>query len=232
MFKVSLSYITFISLSLSAADCTNSYLVQGCDKVSFNVGSDMQISQYRVIKDRDADGVSDNIDKCLDTKSGVSIDANGCEVVKQEIEKIAQTSQATLTKTQECTIVDGKITGSECTNITDLLINFENNSYIIEEDSFAIIEEFANFLKENDVYSVEIVGYTSSIGDDEYNMKLSQQRAEAVSNALIQYGVSSDRLESIGKGEADPIATNESEDGRAKNRRIEAKFSKMEMLND
>jgi Outer membrane protein and related peptidoglycan-associated (lipo)proteins len=66
-----------------------------------------------------------------------------------------------------------------------------------------------------------IVGYTDNTGSYETNMRLSQQRADAVRNYLISQGVSSARLQAIGKGWNDPIATNATAAGRAQNRRVE-----------
>ncbi len=68
---------------------------------------------------------------------------------------------------------------------------------------------------------IKIYGYTDSKGADAYNLKLSQQRADAVKNYLVSKGLVNGRFEVVGMGEADPIADNETDAGRAKNRRVE-----------
>ena len=70
-----------------------------------------------------------------------------------------------------------------------------------------------------------IEGHTSSDGNDQYNLKLSQKRAEAVVRYLIKLGVDESRLEAVGKGETKPRYDNNSPIGRAKNRRVEFKTS-------
>jgi len=66
-----------------------------------------------------------------------------------------------------------------------------------------------------------LLGHTDSIGTEEYNMGLSQRRADAVRNAMIKLGVAPERLVARGYGESKPIATNSTEEGRAENRRVE-----------
>ena len=80
------------------------------------------------------------------------------------------------------------------------------------------------FLEKNRGYQVIIYGYTDALGDTEANKELSQERANAVKEALTRYGISLTRLTSIGKGEENPIADNTSSEGRAKNRRIKVEL--------
>jgi len=68
---------------------------------------------------------------------------------------------------------------------------------------------------------VRIEGHTDSVGPEAYNMKLSLQRAEAVMKYLVSQGVDADRMEVLGKGEDYPVASNDTDEGRAHNRRIE-----------
>ena len=69
--------------------------------------------------------------------------------------------------------------------------------------------------------SVEISGHTDNIGDDAYNQTLSLDRAQAVKNWLVQKGIASNRMKTVGKGEKEPVSSNTSSAGRAENRRIE-----------
>jgi OOP family OmpA-OmpF porin len=68
--------------------------------------------------------------------------------------------------------------------------------------------------------NVEIEGYTDYIGTAEYNQQLSEERAQTVKNYLVSQGIAADRLSTVGYGKGNPIANNETEEGRAMNRRI------------
>ena len=105
-------------------------------------------------------------------------------------------------------------------------INFDVNSDKIKPESYGIIKEIANVLKENADVKVKIVGHTDSDGDDLKNMELSKKRAESVKNALANdFQISSSRLEIDGKGESVPVGKNDTPEGKAQNRRVE--FIKM-----
>ena len=73
----------------------------------------------------------------------------------------------------------------------------------------------------NAIANIEAVGHTDSIGTEEYNQGLSERRAATVKNYLVDKGVPSDKIETRGMGESSPIATNQTREGRAKNRRVE-----------
>ena len=79
----------------------------------------------------------------------------------------------------------------------------------------------ADFLRENPGVSIRITGHTDAVGSDASNMRLSIGRAKAVRANLIMRGIDADRIEFDGKGKTEPIATNETEEGRAQNRRVE-----------
>ncbi len=83
------------------------------------------------------------------------------------------------------------------------------------------LDRLASFLKDSMDSSVLIEGYTDSMGSDSYNMTLSQQRADAVRTALLERNVEAPRIESVGKGESQPVANNDTAAGRQLNRRVE-----------
>jgi outer membrane protein OmpA-like peptidoglycan-associated protein len=107
-------------------------------------------------------------------------------------------------------------------SVENLLINFKNNSAQIQSQSYPRIKKFSEFMMKNPARKAEIAGYTDSRGSAAYNLDLSQRRADAVAIQVIKNGVSSKRITSKGYGEADPVATNKTAEGRRANRRIEA----------
>jgi len=108
----------------------------------------------------------------------------------------------------------------------DLHIKFKYKSTDVAKDSLTTVQEYADFLKEHSEYSAKIIGYSDSIGSAKYNKKLSKKRADAVVKLLVKDGVKASQLIAVGMGETNPIADNATEDGRAQNRRIEAKLIK------
>jgi outer membrane protein OmpA-like peptidoglycan-associated protein len=101
-------------------------------------------------------------------------------------------------------------------------VYFDFNKATIKPESRPALDDAAKILKENPTIKVEIQGHTDSKGSDEYNLSLSDKRAWAVVNYLVQnYGIEMSRLTARGYGEARPIASNDTDDGRALNRRVE-----------
>jgi len=143
--------------------------------------------------DEDGDGVSDANDKCPGTPPGTRVDSDGCPLPVARVASIR------------------------------LLVNFAFDSSKVQEKYFKDISEVAAFLKRFEDVHVVIEGHTDSTGPDDYNMKLSQRRAEAVVDVLVNdYGIARNRLEPKGYGEADPVASNDTAEGRAQNRRVMA----------
>jgi OOP family OmpA-OmpF porin len=100
-------------------------------------------------------------------------------------------------------------------------INFEHDSAVIDAASEPILEAAYTLLHDHDDLAVEISGHTSSEGDAAHNEGLSLSRAQAVKAYLVHRGIAAERITAVGKGSADPIADNSTEEGRVKNRRIE-----------
>ncbi|RMG93730.1 MAG: OmpA family protein [Deltaproteobacteria bacterium] len=102
-------------------------------------------------------------------------------------------------------------------------IQFEFNKARILPESDSLLAEIAKVIKENpQIKKIRIEGHASSEGNDDYNLKLSQKRAEAVRKWLIERGgIPAEMLEAKGYGETRPIASNDTEEGREKNRRVE-----------
>lgn len=148
--------------------------------------------------DSDGDGVYDGIDRCPQTPNGTAVDEFGCPVVKPLFEEERQTL-----------ILEG--------------VFFEFNSAKLTLNSKEILDDVAESLMAWPEVRVEVGGHSDSLGADDYNLRLSKLRAESVRDYLLEKGVPRSQLEARGYGETNPVDNNRTEDGRAKNRRVELK---------
>jgi OmpA-OmpF porin, OOP family len=204
--------------------------------------------------DEDLDGVADIDDKCPNTKIGYVVDANGCAIdsdndglVDEEDECPDLPGSLALKgcpdtdmdgvsdKHDRCPTVKGTIENKGCPEmavadvkkITQIAsrIFFETNSDKLKVASLSQLDELTTILKKYDAANLTIEGHADSQGDDAYNLTLSQKRTEAVKTYLMSKGIMESRLQAIGYGETNPIASNNTADGRAKNRRVVLKTS-------
>ena len=168
--------------------------------------------------DSDHDGVLDYKDKCPNTPTDISVDANGCPYDSD--------NDGVVDYKDKCknTPLGAKVDVQGCQLQQTLKLNFQRNSDKILKESYPVVKKFAEFLKANPNYKVEITGHTDSRGKAGDNMKLSLKRAQMVKEALVSEGIDASRITTKGRGELDPIATNRTKEGRAKNRRIEVKL--------
>ncbi len=102
-----------------------------------------------------------------------------------------------------------------------LYINFETGRSDIKPESQPIIDQLSTMLKQNPTLKISIEGHTDNVGSDIANQQLSESRAKSVMNALVSNGIEVSRLKYKGWGQSKPIADNNTEEGRAKNRRVE-----------
>ncbi len=100
-------------------------------------------------------------------------------------------------------------------------VNFDFDSYKLRPDALNILDENARSLKMNQQVKVEVAGHADSVHTEAYNQRLSERRAWAVTNFLMDKGIEKDRLQTKGYGEAKPVASNKTAEGRAKNRRVD-----------
>lgn len=100
-------------------------------------------------------------------------------------------------------------------------ILFDIASYSLKPATRANLDKLSETMKKYDETEIRILGHTDDTGTEKYNATLSKNRAEAVNNYLVSKGIAASRLTDIGYGELDPIATNETIEGRAMNRRVE-----------
>jgi len=102
---------------------------------------------------------------------------------------------------------------------------FDTDEATLKPGAVDTLDRVARFMSENEETNVIIEGYTDSRGSESYNRQLSERRAEAVADALAFRGVDRDRVETVGRGESAPVASNETAAGRQRNRRVELVFS-------
>lgn len=102
-----------------------------------------------------------------------------------------------------------------------LYINFETGKSVIKPESFPIIDQITEMLQQNPDLKVSIEGHTDNVGTAKSNQTLSESRAKSVMTALVTKGIPASRLKSKGWGQTKPVADNNTEDGKAKNRRVE-----------
>ncbi len=104
-----------------------------------------------------------------------------------------------------------------------LYINFESGKSAIKSESQSIVDELYKMLSSNPTLKIIIEGHTDNVGNSASNKTLSEQRATSVKASLVNTGISASRIKSVGFGQDKPIADNSTEDGKAKNRRVEIK---------
>ncbi|MDX1491791.1 MAG: OmpA family protein [Pseudohongiellaceae bacterium] len=143
--------------------------------------------------DTDGDGVPDSRDKCADTPRTHRVDADGCSIPIDEIARI------------------------------ELHVNFDFDKADVKSQYLSEIRQVADYLNANPGTSATLEGHTDSRGSAEYNQRLSQRRVDAVKAVLVdQMNVSASRVSAVGYGESRPVASNETDAGRAENRRVES----------
>lgn len=183
--------------------------------------------------DRDGDGIPDQYDKCPDTpedKDGVD-DGDGCPEDDADQDGIADAVDA-CPKEPGQKNTDPKKNGCPSFikvegNVVRIMqqVHFATGSATILPESFPMLQEISNLLKANKgIKRMSIEGHTDNRGSAELNKRLSGDRAASVMTWLTQHGVENNRLESHGYGLEKPIETNDTDAGRAANRRVEFKI--------
>lgn len=154
--------------------------------------------------DEDEDGVFDRRDHCPDTPANTPVDNRGCP-----IPQYPATVKPVEPQSEVITLSDQG----------DVLFAFDSAQLTpaAQEQLLGLMDK----LKNADVLSIKVVGHTDSQGTDAYNQSLSERRASSVAAFLLEQGLAPDKLTSQGMGESQPVADNASEEGRAKNRRVE-----------
>ncbi|MFZ1682953.1 MAG: OmpA family protein [Candidatus Zixiibacteriota bacterium] len=174
--------------------------------------------------DNDLDGVADYKDSCLNNRVGAQVDANGCPVDSD--------GDGVPDGLDDCpnTLKGIPVDKYGCTDVTIfskpmmLYIDYDPGGFEVDPKNKARLEQLARILNLVPAIKLEINAYTDDIGTDIANQKLSEKRAARVREYLVIYGVAADRIKTVGKGENDFAASNQTAEGRARNRRIEILF--------
>ena len=150
--------------------------------------------------DRDGDGVLDKDDKCPDVKGPAS--NNGCPIPEPTEEAIKKLNEYAKT------------------------ILFDTGKFSFQKQTLPVLQSISAILKEYPTSKFSIEGHTDNSGKADANLKLSEERAAAVKNYLVENGIAADRLTSSGYGQTKPIDSNKTKSGKANNRRVEVKLVK------
>ncbi len=170
--------------------------------------------------DSDGDGVPDNLDRCPGTPAGMAVGADGCPVdedndgVPNINDDCPRTPPGFKVNERGC-VVD------EQTVIVLKSVHFAFDSAELTREASVLLDRVVEGLRNQQSLRMAIAGHTDSLGTEAYNQALSLRRADSVRRFLIEQGISADRLLTEGFGELRPIANNETEEGRATNRRVE-----------
>lgn len=153
----------------------------------------VEASTAPVVADSDGDGVPDDRDACPNTPRNYAVDERGCPIMLEEVARIT------------------------------LSVQFDFDQAVVKPEYFEDIRRVADFLVAHEDVVATVEGHTDSTGTDEYNQGLSERRAAAVRQVLIErFNVSPARISSVGYGEARPVTSNATSEGRAQNRRVES----------
>jgi OOP family OmpA-OmpF porin len=216
-----------------------------------NTPPGVQVNSSGCPLDEDGDGVPDHLDKCPNTPRGAPVDAKGCPVdsdgdgVADYLDRCPNTPRGATVDSSGCpadsdrdgvpdyadkcpnTPAGLKVDATGCVREAQTIVlqnvNFEFNKATLTADSQTVLIGIAQGLKSDPDMIVELAGHTDSKGTNAYNKKLSQRRADSVKAFLVTQGVESRRLSAKGYGEESPVATNDTDEGRAQNRRVEFK---------
>jgi OmpA-OmpF porin, OOP family len=168
-------------------------------------------------RDSDKDGVLDHLDKCPDTPIGVEVDESGCPKVSQidsdgdgvydDRDECPDTPRGAIVDYRGCWVVKG--------------VQFDYKKWDIKPQFDTDLDNVVDILRKNPELKIRIEGHTDNIASMAYNLELSWKRAQAIKNYLIENGVDQSRITTIGLGYSQPIASNDTPEGRALNRRVE-----------
>ncbi|UEG55085.1 OmpA family protein [Mucilaginibacter daejeonensis] len=183
-----------LQIQLDQQKAENAKLRTDLDAMNANVA--------RLTADSDGDGVLDINDKCPGTPSGTKVDGSGCPLAPP-VTKVIVTEE------------DRRVVKDAIKNL-----EFDLGKATIRPRSFPSLDRVAQLLIDKN-FSLKLAGHTDNTGSAELNMRLSKDRAESIKAYLVEKGANASRIEAVGYGMTQPIATNKTAAGRQANRRVE-----------
>ena len=212
------------------------------------------IAEFNGCPDTDKDGVADKDDACIDVFGLKSLngcpDADGdgiadkndkCPSVKGPKENAGcpwpdTDGDSVLDKDDKCPSVKGTVANNGCPEVSEDVMKklneyaktilFDTNKASFQKQTLPVLEAITAILKEYPSAKFSIEGHTDADGKDTANQTLSENRAAAVKNYLVEKGIDASRLSSAGFGESQPVDSNKTKAGKANNRRVEVKLVK------
>ena len=212
------------------------------------------LAEFNGCPDTDGDGIIDSEDECVDVKGtkimkgcpdadgdGVADKDDECPTVKGAKENKGcpwpdTDGDGVADKDDKCPTVKGTVANNGCPEVSDeamkklndygktILFNSGKSSF--QKQTYPVLQAMSAILKEYPTAKFSLEGHTDSDGKDAMNQKLSEDRAAAVKNYLIEQGIEASRLSSKGFGESMPVDSNKTAKGKANNRRVEVKLVK------
>lgn len=209
----------------------------------------------RTIKDADGDGVSDKLDQCPGTPAGVQVDAKGCPLdsdndgVVDYKDKCPNTPAGVEVNSDGCakdddgdgvpnhkdecpnTAAGARVDEKGCYIVitedvqVELDVEFDTNSAASRPEHATEVQRVVSFMREHPLTKVVVEGHTDDRGSAAYNQQLSERRAATIAGQIVDAGIATDRVTSVGVGEARPRADNSTAEGRQRNRRVVAVVS-------
>ena len=190
------------------------------------------------LADQDGDGIPDELDKCPGTPPGIAVGPDGCPLdsdgdgIPDYLDECPQSPPGAKVLPNGCALTGDcrrprpgeQVDARGCALDQSFIlrgVKFEFDSDRLTPAAREILNEVASTLQAYPNIDVELEGHTDSIGSDSYNLGLSERRAIAVKVYLEGRGIPAKRMRPVGYGESQPIATNETEEGRDENRRVE-----------
>lgn len=173
--------------------------------------------------DTDNDGIADYIDKCANTPRGTKVDKDGCPIIEkpkvvEETPVVVPIEKPVAPQVVKPEVVTVKF---EFNNVM-----FDKNSFTIRADNLTNLNNLVKLLNENKNINVILSGHACAIGSEEVNNRLSRQRAEEVRRFLTTRGINANRITIESFGSEKPAATNDTEEGKVLNRRVEIREKK------
>ena len=185
------------------------------------------LKEFAGCPDTDGDGTQDKNDKCVDVKGPK--ENSGCPWPDRDGDGVYD-------KDDKCPDVKGTAANNGCPEVSDEVMKqlnayaktilFNSGKSSFQQQTYLVLQSITAILKEYPSSNFSIEGHTDSDGKDAANQKLSEDRAGAVKNYLVENGIAASRLASSGYGESKPIDTNKTKAGKANNRRVEVKLVK------